>query len=450
MKKETLIELNEYAPVLEKHGIACRENSPWLIAGNEADKKWLLFISVRTRQTIPLLETILPVLRDNQITFRVIKNQMLNYQLNSGHWGANDKGKVITLFLTDRKETVATIRILLPMLDGYKGPKVPCTIWINKNLYAAYIRKVGIDPANLVPILTIPTWPLIDAWERKPLLKSEKNIKAQRIGDRYLLVGLLHSCAHSKLFKAMRCDGGINKGWYFIKEIKQDNENRLEWQQQVMNDLQDDLLMPKVVELLKENGHSYLVMEYRKAIPLGNKVISLLNREDKPAAQQIILQHYIQVVQMTAIMHRRGYIHRNISDSGYWLLPDGKIYNIDFERAYSLALQQPGDLLPAEFGYAAPEQGKQSELTVKEDIYSLGALLIFMLTGIQPRNFKENIVHRKIVLEGLIGNKDLAEIACSCLEREPGNRPTLAQLEKAIVVYCPLVMRKNEKGLLTE
>jgi eukaryotic-like serine/threonine-protein kinase len=65
--------------------------------------------------------------------------------------------------------------------------------------------------------------------------------------------------------------------------------------------------------------------------------------------------------------------------------PDGHMYLIDFGIARHFKPGQTHDtVLGLSLGYAAPEQFGRAQTSPQSDIYSLGATLYHLLTGIHP------------------------------------------------------------------
>ena len=88
-------------------------------------------------------------------------------------------------------------------------------------------------------------------------------------------------------------------------------------------------------------------------------------------------------------MHWRGVVHRDLKPSNLMLCCDGSIRLMDFgiaSAASSARITLAGGLSPA-IGtpdYMSPEQVSSRQTDERTDIYSLGAVLYEMLTGVIP------------------------------------------------------------------
>src|SRR5258708_27596551 len=80
-------------------------------------------------------------------------------------------------------------------------------------------------------------------------------------------------------------------------------------------------------------------------------------------------------------------IFRDLKPSNVMISKNGHVYLIDFgiARIFKPGKQHDTVALGSP-GYAAPEQYGKAQSTPRSDIYSLGALLHYLLTGVDPSN----------------------------------------------------------------
>lgn len=95
-----------------------------------------------------------------------------------------------------------------------------------------------------------------------------------------------------------------------------------------------------------------------------------------------------QLCEAVADLHDHGIIHRDISPTNVFISEERtglRAYLIDFGNA-RMTFEPPSrnDAAQGTWGFAAPEQHGFAEADVRADIYSLGRLLGFMLTGARP------------------------------------------------------------------
>ncbi len=125
-------------------------------------------------------------------------------------------------------------------------------------------------------------------------------------------------------------------------------------------------------------------------------------------------------------IHRSNVMHGDLTPGNVLLLADGPRV-IDFgissllEATTTLAMDAPRFGTP---GYLAPERlgPAAAKPTTASDVYSLGALLHFALTGEPPRSRLDGAPHVDRLPE------PMRALVASCLAAEPGDRPEPAQV----------------------
>ena len=149
---------------------------------------------------------------------------------------------------------------------------------------------------------------------------------------------------------------------------------------------------PNIVSIVDSGIHAgqyYFVMEFvegqtlEAAMPRGEcDILTTLS----------ILREIATTVDYA---HQRGVLHRDLKPSNIVISSDGKPHLLDFGLAKALddldpqrmdaTLSRPGDLVGT-LGYMSPEQsrGLTSAVSVRSDVYSLGAIAYELLTGKLP------------------------------------------------------------------
>ncbi|MGZ3457263.1 MAG: serine/threonine-protein kinase [Archangium sp.] len=150
----------------------------------------------------------------------------------------------------------------------------------------------------------------------------------------------------------------------------------------------------QVYELAEHQGEPYVVMEHSPGLFLATAMVTalLLGRTLAPAhavyiaAQVADALHYAWNSQDEAgrPLH---VVHRAVSPMSIRLESSGRVKLTDFGVAYSRMagrLDTPSKVLRAELDYAAPEVMRHQEPDGRADLYSLGMLLLEMLSGQYP------------------------------------------------------------------
>lgn len=181
---------------------------------------------------------------------------------------------------------------------------------------------------------------------------------------------------------------------------------------------------PNVIRVLgsaEENGVHFSVMEYID----GEDLAAVLKRDGRLSIghSSFIAR---EVARGLAALHAEGILHRDVKPSNILIGRDGSVKITDFGIArdvYELQrLTAPGDLLGT-LGFAAPEQLERSEGDARADLYSLGATLHYMLSGVRPHASTQSA-------PGPLGvdvPQPLRDLVVRLLSREPSSRPADAK-----------------------
>lgn len=187
---------------------------------------------------------------------------------------------------------------------------------------------------------------------------------------------------------------------------------------------------PNVVRMwtaAHEDGLYFTVMDYVH----GENLADLLKREGRlPVGRAVAIAH--EVSKALAALHAEGIIHRDIKPANILIGRNGEVKVTDFGIAWDASeiqrLTVTGDLLGT-IGFAAPEQLDRSTVDVRADLYSLGATLHTMLTGVRPP------IDPRLPVTPLGGDvpEAVRELLARMLARDPGGRPTDANSVASIL-----------------
>ena len=103
----------------------------------------------------------------------------------------------------------------------------------------------------------------------------------------------------------------------------------------------------------------------------------------KCSAGRKLLQIGVELCQAVAAVHDEGLLHRDIKAQNVMLAENGRAMLMDFGTGRELADNSTSDLAGTPL-YLAPEILGGREATVQSDIYSLGVLLYYLVTGSYP------------------------------------------------------------------
>jgi tetratricopeptide (TPR) repeat protein len=142
--------------------------------------------------------------------------------------------------------------------------------------------------------------------------------------------------------------------------------------------------LPRIYDHFTENERSYLVMDFIE----GQTLDEYLENE---GSGLVPLEHVLnwgqQLCDVLSYLHEQQppIIFRDLKPSNVMISGNRHIFLIDFGIARVFKPGQSHDTVAlGSPGFAAPEQYGKAQSTPRSDIYSLGALLHCLLTGIDP------------------------------------------------------------------
>lgn len=216
----------------------------------------------------------------------------------------------------------------------------------------------------------------------KNALDSATPAEAGRCGA-YRLGRLLGSGGMGAVYLAERTDGEIQQK-VAVKLLRAD-VHRPGWRGRFLKERQllASLHHPSIVHVIDaghtSDGRPYLVMEHVEGVPIDVYAAAIGLRER--------LRLFLGVCEGISHAHQHLIIHRDLKPSNILVDASGQPKLLDFGIAKPLGeveeITQTVDRLLTPH-YASPEQIEGSIQTTATDVYSLGAVLYKMLTGVAP------------------------------------------------------------------
>lgn len=218
---------------------------------------------------------------------------------------------------------------------------------------------------------------------------AEENISGGRMIDKYCVVSELGIGGMGAVYLAERSDGEITQR-VAIKFLKREfNAAAIRTMFDRERDLHSRLEHRNIAHVIDagttDDGLPYLVMEYVDGKPIDvycrEHSLSLVDR----------LKLFNKACSAVAFAHRNLIIHRDLKPSNILVTSDGQPKLLDFgisklldDESVSTGITGFTAMTPE---YASPEQFLGEPVSTSTDIYSLGAVLYRMVTGMVPVDF---------------------------------------------------------------
>ncbi|MCM2677116.1 serine/threonine protein kinase [Alkalicoccobacillus plakortidis] len=110
----------------------------------------------------------------------------------------------------------------------------------------------------------------------------------------------------------------------------------------------------------------------------------LFENRTKPFSQLFVLDLAIQLTEILEYLHAQkpAIIYRDLKPGNLMLTKDGRLKLIDFGIARRYDVHKVKDTLQiGTVGFAAPEQFEKRQSDTRTDLFSLGSLMYFFLSG---------------------------------------------------------------------
>jgi serine/threonine protein kinase len=131
-----------------------------------------------------------------------------------------------------------------------------------------------------------------------------------------------------------------------------------------------------------DQGHLFIVMEYVPGTDL-NSILQKRGRFTIDEALPLIRQACAGI----GYAHRAGLVHCDVKPHNFLISPDNRLKVTDFGIARALASINPEEKTHVVWGspqYFSPEQAAGNAPSPASDVYSLGVVMYYMLTGRLP------------------------------------------------------------------
>jgi serine/threonine protein kinase len=139
-------------------------------------------------------------------------------------------------------------------------------------------------------------------------------------------------------------------------------------------------------KIIKYQNNYYVLEEYINGENIQT-IVSQKGKMDLETVRKII----VKICDGLTVLHKNGIIHRDITAKNIIIGVDGNVKIVDYGISRIIKDSQGTDTeILGTVGYAPPEQFGFLQTDIRTDIYSVGVLMNYMLTGALPQEVKYN------------------------------------------------------------
>lgn len=163
-------------------------------------------------------------------------------------------------------------------------------------------------------------------------------------------------------------------------------------------------------------------------------------RTDGPFAEEQVRSMGAGLVEALQAIHDAGVVHRDLKPANVLLAADGpRVIDFGISRVDGVPGLTRAGVVMGTPSFMSPEQMTAAPVGPPSDVFSLGGVLVFALTGRPPygtgTQATYRIVHGAPDLAGV--PRGLLPVVTPCLARRPQDRPTPAELLRALLDQTP-------------
>ena len=365
---------------------------------------WKIHVSARPVTLLATVDRVLPLLLRTPCRFKFARTTEVMRELNSHHNRPGAVGKGVTVY-TRPDDFADLAEKLAAELVGMEGPNIPSDRRLRPDSpvhyrYAPFAGAYGIDgngdfqlvlhdgegrerPGAADGRYQAPDW-LPDPFTGRPPAPAGGDPGPVLLGGRFLVPGAIAHTAVGGVYRGTDRESGTG---VVVKERRaytgeeadgsRDARHRLRGEAAVLRRLEDVAGVPRVVDHFRHGADEFLVTTDVGPRDLRTDVAE---NGTYTTAGRDLARLGRDLLGLLDAVHGRGVLVRDLAPKNIVLAADGTPFLVDFEISH-LEGDQVHGWTP---GYSSPAQELGEPACAEDDLYSLGATLLYAVTGIDP------------------------------------------------------------------
>lgn len=440
-----------------------RRTEAWIIVSQGTmelpAQGWKLHVSAGLSSAEAVLRAVLPVLCGARVSFKVASTLRQLRALNHGFAGNSQVGKFVTVYPVDAAQAVQLAVALDKATDGLRGPAVPSdrSLRVGSRVsyrYGSYRKRLMYTSAGkIASALTTPTGELVvdlrqreksvPDWLEDPFLAAgvtgcQEKPPNLLIGGRYLQLATLYESPRGgtamgvDIRQARPCVLKYARQDAYLDFAGKDARDVLRYEASILASLAPDTSFPELFDLVEEHDALYMIMEELRGETLGAYVERTFAEGYLPVEQTV--QWGRELARVLGKLHARGLVYRDLKPANIFITSEQKVRLIDFELVLTQGYQHARSDIGTR-GFMSPQHRAGGPASVADDIYSLGALLFYLVTRADPIQAPDpsNLLQRPLKLLNPALDERFVELITTCLEPDPARRfSSMEKVEQAL------------------
>jgi serine/threonine protein kinase len=407
-------------------------------------------VAATIRNAPSVLSRSLLILLGEGVHFKVVSNINMLDKINQGKFGLSQMGKFITIYPQSDMQAVKLARVLDKALREFEGPLILSDRPLRKGSLVHYrygsFREDGgisyiIDPSGRKIKDKRDIYFNPPSWVKDPFVKKKQKDQKRKdsfLRGKFLILGCLYQGPGGGVYRALDLRGR-KPHFVIIKEARKhavedswgrDARERLKHEESILKKLSGVNSVPRVYELFNFEENLYLVMEYLS----GESLEHLIRRKqsnNRFISEKEIRRLGIKICEAIEPIHKMKIVIRDLKPF-HIRLTKGRIYIIDFETAYDLK-DKNMPFLGLSRGFSSPQLARGYLPSFQDDIFSLGSILYYMITNMNPAIMPIKRGPRGIIKYNQSVSRKMKEIILTALHTEPSKRfRTISELKEAL------------------